>query len=66
MRLARRDHRRAFFHRAVVERVDGQAMPVDDVGIGGRIGHVDGDGHALAQAQQRARDLAVIGKRLHG
>ncbi len=59
------DHRRAFFHGAVVERVDGQAVPVDDVGFSRGVGDVDGDGHAFAQMEQRPGHLAVVCDRFH-
>ena len=48
---ARWDHGRAFFHGAVVQRVGCQPVPVHDVGGFSGIGYVDGDGHALAEAQ---------------
>ena len=66
MPLAGRDHGGAFFHCSVVQRVDGEAVPVDEVGSLGGIGHIDGHGHTLAQAQQRAGHLAVVRRRLHG
>jgi hypothetical protein len=56
------DHRRAFFHCAVVEHIGGEAMPMDDVRRSCGVGDVDGDGNALAQAQKRARELPVVGK----
>ena len=60
MRLAGADHRRAFLHRAIVQRVDCQSVPVNDIGFGRRVCHVDGDGHALSKAKQRPRNLAVV------
>ena len=65
MRLAGCDHRRSLFHRAVVQRIDGQPMPVHDVGIGTGVGHVDGDRNTFAQAQHRARHPAVVGDRFY-
>jgi len=59
------NHWRALFHRAVVQRVDRQTMPVDDVRIVARIGHVNRHRHTLAQPKQRPRNLPVIPDRLH-
>src|SRR6185437_13459015 len=65
-RLAWTDHRRTFLHGAIVEDVRGKSVPVNDVGTAGGVRDVDGRGHALTQAQQRAGDLAVVGKGLDG
>jgi hypothetical protein len=56
------NHGRAFLHGTVVVRVGGQPVPMDDVFAVGVVGHVDGYRHSLAQAQDRARDLAVVGE----
>ncbi len=62
---ARRNHRRAFFHCAVVEGVDCQTMPVNDVGIRAGVVYVDGRRDTLAQSNQRSWNLAVVGSSLH-
>ena len=63
LHLAGRNHRRSLFHGAIVERIDGKAMPMDEVGSGTGVGDVDGDGYTLAQAQERSGNLSVVSKR---
>ena len=49
------------FDGAVVQGVGREPMPVHNVLIARCVGYVDGYGHTLAQAQQRAGNLAVVG-----
>ena len=58
------DHRRAFFHGAIDRRRKSKAVPVDDLGAGGLVDDVDGDGPAFGEAEKWARDLTVIGDRV--
>src|ERR1700728_653708 len=51
---------RAFFDCAVVQRIGGEAVPVDQVWGFRGVGDVDGDGLALFQTKQGAWDLAVV------
>ena len=60
MRCARRNHRRAFFHGPVVERVDCEPMPVDDIAIGAGVRYINGNRNTLAQPEQRTWNLPVI------
>jgi len=60
------NHGRAFLHGAVVQRVGSKSVPVHEVGAVGCVGDVDGDGHALAEAQQRTGYLAVVGDGFDG
>ena len=56
----RRNHRRAFFHSPVVDRIDGEAVPVNKLGHPRFVGHVDDYALAFSHAKQRARDCAVV------
>ena len=62
--LARGNHRGTLFHCAVVQRVDGQPVPMDDVRISAAVGHVDAHRNAFAQTKKRPGNLAVVAKRL--
>src|ERR1700678_2906756 len=50
-RGAWRNHWRALFHRAVIERIDGQSMPMHEIRSGTCIGHIDSYRCAFAQPQ---------------
>jgi hypothetical protein len=54
------DQRRAFFDCAVIQRIGGEAVPVDQVWAFRAVGDVDGGGLTFFQAEQGARDLAVV------
>ena len=54
------DQRRTFFHGAIHRRGQEEAVPVNYFGSTALIGHIDGDGLAFFEPQQRARHLAVI------
>lgn len=54
------DQWRALFDGAVVQRIGGEAVPVDEVFVFRSVGDVDCDGLAFFQAKQGARDLAVV------
>ena len=60
----RSDELRAFFHGSVDVWWKKETMPMDDFGAVGAVGHLDGDGLAFAEAQERPRYLAVVGDSL--
>ena len=62
LRAAARHHRRSFLHRAVGLRGQVETVPVHDVVDVGIVADIDADLAALAEAQHRARNRAVVGK----
>jgi hypothetical protein len=56
----RGNHGRALFHRAVAQRMDCQAVPVNKFWNSGVIEDVDRDGSALLELQQRSRGGSVV------
>src|ERR1700761_1351173 len=66
MGCGRRNHRGAFFHGAVVERIDCEPMPMDDIAIGGCVRYINGNRNTLTHPEQWAWDLPVIRHSLDG
>src|SRR6185369_12747973 len=52
-----------FFMRAVDFGRNPEAVPVNELGLGGFVGDVDGDGLAFGETKQRSGDSAVVGQR---
>ena len=63
-RAAGGNHRRAFFHSAVIQRVDRQAVPVNNLRSATLVHHINRDRYAFAHAKDRTRDLVVVGNRI--
>src|SRR5665213_3292970 len=59
-RLARLDHRRALFHRAIDLRRDLEPVPMHDVGSVGHVRYCDRDPLSFAHANHRPGNLVVV------